>query len=63
VTRGEFGDGARDFEEGGFILRGEIGFEFGAAVEVIFHGGLAAAGDDDDLGCSRQLRLLRLRTG
>ena len=46
---GEFGDGAGDFEEGGFVFCGEGGFEFGAAVEVVFHGGFAAAGDDDDL--------------
>ena len=47
--RGEFGDGARDLEQRGFILRGEVGFELGADVEVVFHGGFAAAGDDDDL--------------
>ena len=46
---GEFGDGARDFEEGGFIFCGEVGFELGAAVEVIFHSGFATSGDDGDL--------------
>jgi hypothetical protein len=46
---GEFGDSARDFEEGGFIFCGEGGFKFGTAIEVVFHGGFAAAGDDDDL--------------
>ncbi len=49
---GELGDGAGDFEECGFIFGGEGGFELGAAVEVVFHGGLAAAGDDDDLGAA-----------
>ena len=31
------------------FLASSDGFELGAAVEVVFHGGLAAAGDDDDL--------------
>ena len=46
---GELGDGSGDLEQRSFVLSSEIGFEFGAAVEVIFHGGLAAAGNDDDL--------------
>ncbi len=49
---GELGDGLCDFEEGGFVFGGEGGFELGGLVEVVFHGGLAAAGDDDDLGAA-----------
>jgi hypothetical protein len=49
---GEVVDGVDDVEEGLFVLGFEIGFELGAGVEVVFHGGLAAAGDDDDLGAA-----------
>jgi hypothetical protein len=49
---GEVVDGVDDVEEGFFILGGEVGFELGAGVEVVFHGGFAASGDDDDLGAA-----------
>ncbi len=49
---GELGDGLRDLKERGLVLGGEGGFELGGLVEVVFHGGLAAAGDDDDLGAA-----------
>ena len=49
---GELRDGAGDLEQGGLVLGCEGGFEFGGVVEVVFHGGLAAAGDDDDLGAA-----------
>jgi len=48
----EFGDGLCDLKKRGLVLRGEVGFELGGAVEVVFHGGLTAAGDEDDLGAS-----------
>ena len=49
---GKLRDGACDFEQGDLVLGGEGGFELGGTVEVILHGGFAAAGDDDDLGAS-----------
>ena len=49
---GEVVDGVNDVKESLFIFGGEIGFELGAGVEVVFHGGFAAAGDDDDLGAT-----------
>ena len=49
---GELRDGASDLEEGGLALPFEGGFELRRAVEVIFHGGFAAAGDDDDVGAA-----------
>lgn len=48
----ELRDGERDVEQGGLVFGGERGFELGGAVEVVFHGGLATAGDDDDLGAA-----------
>ena len=49
---GELRDGACDLEQRGLVLGGERGFELGGPVEVVFHRGLAAAGDDDDLGAA-----------
>src|ERR1700735_4667213 len=40
---GELRDGAGNLEEGGFIFCGQGGFELWADVEVVFHGGFAAA--------------------
>ena len=48
----ELRDGTGDLQEGGLVFCCEGGFELGAAVEVVFHGGFAAAGDDDDLGAA-----------
>ena len=47
---GEAVDGVDNFKKGLLVLGFERGFEFGAGVEVVIHGGLAATGDDDDLG-------------
>ena len=55
---GETGDGAGEGEEGGFVFGGEGGFELGGGVEVVLHGGLAAGGDDDDLGAAGGYGLL-----
>ena len=49
---GELRDGAGDLEERGLVLGGEGGFELGVGVEVVLHCGLAAGGDDDDLGAA-----------
>ena len=55
---GELGDGEGDIEQGGLAFGGERGLELRGAVEVVFHGGLAAAGDDDDLGATSGYCLL-----
>ena len=46
---GERGDAARDGEQLFFAAALEGGVQFEADVEVVFHGALAAAGDDDDV--------------
>ncbi len=52
VTLASFETERAIFKQRGLVLGGERGFELGAGVEVVFHGGLAAAGDDDDLGAA-----------
>jgi len=49
---GQVVDRVDDVEQRLFMFGFEVGFEFGAGVEVVLHGGLAAAGDDDDLGAA-----------